>query len=49
MKYGFFKVSRKIDELDHKFKFLDALMLHFKFYLPNKLEDDFFFQRGKLM
>ena len=32
MKYGFFKVSRKIDEKDNKFELQDDLLLHYKFY-----------------
>lgn len=32
MKYGFFKVSRKIDEKDNKFELQDDLVLHYKFH-----------------
>lgn len=41
IKHGEFRVSSMIDEQGYKFKLLDALMLHFKFYPPNKLEDEF--------
>lgn len=32
MKYGLFKVSRNIDEKDHKFEVQDDLVLYYKFH-----------------
>ena len=32
MKYGFFKVLRRIDEKDHKFELKDDMALHYKFH-----------------
>lgn len=35
MKYGFFKVSRKINNNGYGFKYQEELMLNYKFNAPN--------------
>ena len=38
IKYVFFKVLRKIDEKERKFKLQDDLVLHYKFHPPNCIQ-----------
>ena len=38
MKYGFFKVSRIINEKHNKFKLQDDFVLHYTFYPPDCIQ-----------
>ena len=51
MKFGYFKVSRKIDEQAYKFELQDDLLLHYKFHPPDCIQalGQVSFKRGRMM
>ena len=51
MKFGYFKVSRKIDEQGYKFELQDDLLLHYKLHPPDCIQTRgrVSFKRGRMM